>query len=94
MAPSIAEPAEEAQIQNPPPPSQQEQAKEPEAPQDTSSDKAAKVPQDGATSQSFEQALALTTLLAEGASKEKDKEVPPEAADKAPKAKLQIKLKP
>ena len=94
MAPTVAEPAEEAQIQNPPPPSQQEQAKELEAPQDTSSDKAAKVPQDGATSQSFEQALALTTLHAGGAFKEKDEKVPPEAADKALKAKLQIKLKP
>ena len=94
MAPIVAEPVEEAQIQNPPPSNQQEQAKEPEAPKDTSSNKAAEVPHDRAASQSFGQALALTTLLAKGASKEKDKEVPPEAADKAPKAKLQIKLKP
>ena len=69
-------PAEDAQLQNPPPPSQQEQAKEPETPQGTSSDKVAEVSQVGATSQSFEQALALTTLLIGGASKEKDKEVP------------------
>ena len=94
MAPTVAGPTEEAQIQNPPPPSQQEQAKKPEAPQDTSSNKAAKVPQDGVASQSFKQALALTTLPAGGASKEKDKEVPFEAANKAPKAKFQIKLKP
>ena len=93
MAPTVVEPAEDAQIQNPPPPSQQEQAKEPETPQDTSSDKAAEVPQDGAASQSFEQALTLTTSLTGGASKEKDKEVPPEATDKAPKAKFLIKLK-
>ena len=73
MALTFAKPAEEAQIQNPPPSSQQEQAKEPEAPQNTSLDKAAEVPQNGATSQSFEQALALTTLPARGTSKEKDK---------------------
>ena len=94
MAPTVTTLAEEAQIQNPSPPSQQEQAKEPEAPQDPSSNKAAEVPQDGAASQSFEQALALTTLHAGGASKEKDKKVPPETANKALKAKLQIKLKP
>ena len=90
--PTVAEPAEEAQIQNPPPPSQQEQAKEPESPKVISSDKATEVPKDGAASQSFEQALALTTLPAGGDSKEKDKEVPSEATDKAPKAKFQIKL--
>ena len=90
---AVTEPAKEAQIQNPPP-IQQEQAKEPETPKDTSSDKAAEVPKDGATSQRFEQALALTTLPAGGASTEKDKEVPLEAADKTPKAKLQIKVKP
>ena len=94
MVPIVAELAEEAQIQNPPPPTQQEQAKKPEAPKDPSSDKAAEVPKDGAASQSFEQALTLTTLPVGGDSKEKDKEAPPEAADKAPKAKLLIKLKP
>ena len=57
-------------------------------------DKVAEAPQPGAASQSFEQALALTTLPVGGDSKEKDKEVPPEAVDKAPKAKFQIKLKP
>ena len=94
VAPSVTKLAEDAQLQNPPPPSQQEQAKEPEVPQGTSSDKVAKAPQLGAASQSFEQALALTTLPVGGAFKEKDKEVPPKATDKAPKAKLQIKLKP
>jgi len=29
-----------------------------------------------------------------GVSKEKEKEVPPEATDKAPKSRVQIKLKP
>ena len=73
VAPLVTKPAEDAQLQNPPPPSQQEQAKEPEAPQGTSSDKVAEVPQVEAASQSFEQALALTTLPARGTSKEKDK---------------------
>ena len=94
VAPPVAKLAEDAQLQNPPPPSQQEQAKETEAPQGTSSNKVAEVPQVGAVSQSFEQVLVLTTLPAGGASKEKDKEVPPEAIDKAPNAKLQIKFKP
>ena len=93
VAPSVAKLAEDAQLQNPPPPSQQEQAKETKAPQGISSDKVAEVPQVRAASQNFEQVLVLTTLPAGGASKEKDKEVPPEAADKAPKAKLQIKFK-
>ena len=48
--PTVAEPAEKAQVQNPPPPSQQKQAKEPEAPKVISSDKAAEVPKDGIAS--------------------------------------------
>ena len=32
VVPTVVEPAEEAQLQNSPPPSQQEQAKEPEVP--------------------------------------------------------------
>ena len=48
----------------------------------------------GAASQTFEKELASTTLPVGGASKEKEKEVPLEATDKAPKSKLQIKLKP
>ena len=94
IAPTITKPAEDAQLQNPPPPSQHESTKEPKAPQGTSSDKAVEVPQVEAASQNFEQALALITLPAGGASKKKDKEVPPEIVDKASKAKLQIKLKP
>ena len=70
------------------------QVKKPEVPQGTFSNKVADAPQHGAASQSFELALALTTLPVGGASKEKDKEVPPKVADKAPKAQLQIKLKP
>ena len=87
-ASTVADLVEEAQTQNPIPPSQQEQSKEPEAPKDTSSDKAAEVPQDGAAFQSFEQALASTTLPVGGVPKEKEKVVPPEAANKAPKTKL------
>ena len=88
VAPPVTKPAKDAQLQNPPLPCQQEQAKEPEIPQGTSSDKVAEAPQLRAVSQSFEQALALTTFPVGGASKEKDKEVPPEVANKAPKAKL------
>ena len=94
VAPPVAKLAEDAQLQNLPPPSQHESTKEPKALQGTSSDKAVEVPQVEEASQSFEQALALTTLAAGGTSKEKDKEVPPKTADKASKAKLQIKLKP
>ena len=70
------------------------QAKEPEIPHGTSSDKVAEAFQPMVASQNFEKDLASTTLPAGGASKEKDKEVPIEATDKAPKSKLQIKLKP
>ena len=92
VAPPVTRPAEDAQLQNPLPPSQQEQAKEPEVSQGASSDKVAEASQLGAASQSFEQALASYTLLVGGASK--DKEVLPNAADKALKSKIQIKLKP
>ena len=51
-------------------------------------------PQPEAASQDFEKQLALVTLSAEGSFKEKEKEAPLEAADQAPKSKLQIKLKP
>ena len=50
--------------------------------------------QPGATSQGFKKELASTTLPVGGASKEKEKEIPLEAADKAPKSRVQIKLKP
>ena len=59
-----------------------------------SSDKVAESLQPGAAFQSFEKELASTTLPVEGASKEKEKEIPPEATDEAPKSKVQIKLKP
>ena len=93
-APPVIPLAEDAQPQNPPPPSQQEQAKEAEIQKGTSSDKVAEALQPGAAFESFEKDLASTTLLVGEAFKEKDKKVPPKAADKAPKSKLQIKLKP
>ena len=56
-------------------------------------DKVAESLQPGAASQGFEKELASTTLLVGGASKEKEKEIPPEAIDKATKSRVQIKLK-
>ena len=88
VAPPVTKQAEDAQLQNPPPSSQREQAKEPEIPYGTSSNKVAEALQPRAASQSFERDLASTTLPMGKASKEKDKEVPIEAADKAPKSKL------
>ena len=61
---------------------------------DSSSDKVTEVSQPGVASQDFEKQLASFTLPVEWALKEKEKEIPLEAADKAPKSKLQIKLKP
>ena len=57
-------------------------------------DKVAEALQPGAASQGFEKELASTILPVEGASKEKEKEIPPEGADKDPKSRVQIKLKP
>ena len=93
-APPVSQPAEEAQPQNPPSSSQQEQDKEPETLKGSSLDKVAEALQPGAASQGFEKEPASTTLPVGGASKEKEKEIPPEATDKAPKSGVQIKLKP
>ena len=92
--PLVIPPAEDAQLQNPPPPSQQEQVKEVDIQKGTSSDKIVEVLQPRAASASFEKDLASTILSMGGASKDKDKEVPPETTNKASKSKLQIKLKP
>ena len=51
-------------------------------------------PKPGTASQDFEKQLALVTLPAQESLKDKEKEITPEAADQAPKPKLQIKLKP
>ena len=93
-APPVTKSPEDAQLQNPPTSNQQEQTKELEVPQGTSSDRVAEAPQPGAASQNFEKELASTTLPVGRASKEKEKEIPPESTDKASKSKLQIKLKP
>ena len=93
-APPVSQPAEEAQPQHPLSFSQQEQNREPETLKDSSSDKVAEAFQPGAASQGFEKELVSTTLPVEGASKEKEKEIPPKVADKAPKSRVQIKLKP
>nr|XP_023899883.1 myosin-2 heavy chain-like [Quercus suber]XP_023918535.1 myosin-2 heavy chain-like [Quercus suber] len=86
--------AKEAQTQNLSPLNQQEQPKVPEISKDISSDQAGEKPKDGEASQSFEQALASTTLPAGGVQTDKEKDVPPPAIGKAPQSKLQIKLKP
>ena len=93
-APPVSQPIKEAQSQYPPSTSQQEQGREQETLKDSSSNKVTEAFQPRATSQDFEKQLALVNLPAEGSLKEKEKEIPPEAANQAPKSKLQIKLKP
>ena len=93
-APPTSQPIKEAQSQHPPSTSQQAQGKEQETLKDSSLDKVTEVPQPEAASQDFEKQLASVTLPAEGSLKEKEKKAPLEAADQAPKSKLQIKLKP
>ena len=93
--PPVSQLAEEVQPQHLPSSSQQEKGKEHETLKDSSSDKVAEALQPGVAFQGFEKELASTTLPIEGTLKEKkEKEIPPEAADKAPKSKIQIKLKP
>ena len=84
----------EAPPQHPPSTVQLEQGREQETLKDSSLDKVTKAPQPEAASQDFEKQLASVTLPAEGSLKEKEKKSPPEAANQAPKSKLQIKLKP
>ena len=93
-APLVSQPAEVAQPQHPPSSNQQEQGREQEILKDSSLDKVTEAPQPGAASQDFEKQLASVTLPVERALKEKEKETPPETADKAPKSKPQVKLKP
>ena len=90
----VSQPVKEAQSQHPPSSSQQEQGRKQETLKDSSSDKVTEALQPRAASQDFEKQLALVTLPIEGALKEKEKEIPPKAADKVPKSKPQIKLKP
>ena len=90
----VSQPTKEAQSQHPPSTSQQEQGRKQETLKESSSNKVTEALQPGAASQDFEKQLASVTLPAEGSLKEEEKEIPPEAADQAPKSKLQIKLKP
>ena len=93
-APPVSQPTKKAQSQHPPSTNQQKQGRKQETLKDSSSDKVIEALQPGATSQDFEKQLDSVTLPVEGSLKEKEKEIPPEAADQAPKSKLQIKLKP
>ena len=88
VAPPAPQPVKEAQPQHPPSTGQQEQGREQEIQKGPSSDKVTEAPQLGATSQDFEKQLASITLPAQGSLKGKEKETPPEVADKAPKSKL------
>ena len=74
-APLVSQPAKEAQSQHPPLTSQQEQGREQEILKDSSSDKVIEALQLEAASQDFKKQLASVTLLAEGALKEKEKEI-------------------
>ena len=85
VASTVAEPIKKTHPQDPLPPNQQGKTKEPEAPKEISSDKAAEVPEDGAASQGFEQALALVTVPAGEAPKEKEEMIPTEADKPASK---------
>ena len=57
-------------------------------------DKVTEASQARIASQDFEKQLALVTLPAQESLKGKEKEIPPQVADQAPKPKFQIKLKP
>nr|XP_023915616.1 uncharacterized protein LOC112027176 [Quercus suber] len=89
---TAAEPPKEVQTQAPPSLNQQEQPQMPEKAKDLSLAKEVAGPKNEAASQTFEQALASTTLPAGEAPMAQEKDVPPEAAGKAPPPKLQIKL--
>ena len=94
IAPLAPQPVKEAPFQHPPTVGQLEQGKEKETQKGPSSDKVTEAFQPGTASQDFEKQLALVTLPAQESLKGKEKEIPPEVADQAPKPKFQIKLKP
>ena len=93
-APLAPQLTNEAPPQHPPSTVQPEHGSVQETLKDFSLDKVTEAPQPEAASQDFEKQLASVTLPAEGSLKEKEKKSPPEAADQAPKPKLQIKLNP
>ena len=94
IAPLVPQPITETPPQHPPSTAQPEQGKEKEIHKGPFSDKVTEAPQPGTASQDFEKQLALVTLPAQESLKDKEKEITLEAADQAPKPKLQIKLKP
>ena len=94
IAPLVPQPITETPPQHPPSTAQPEQGKEKEIQKGPFSDKVTEAPQPGSASQDFEKQLALVTLPAQESLKGKEKEITLEAADQAPKPKLQIKLKP
>ena len=94
IAPPAPQPVNEAPPQHPPTTDQPEQGKEKETQKGPSSDKVTEAPQLGTAFQDFEKQLALVILHAQESLKGKEKEIPPDVADQAPKPKLQIKLKP
>ncbi|XP_065618607.1 uncharacterized protein LOC112029546 [Quercus suber] len=85
---TAVEPPKEVQTQAPPSLNQKEQPQMLEKVKDLSSVKEVEGPKNGAASQNFEQALASTTLPVGEAPKAQEKDVPPEAAGKAPPPKL------
>ena len=91
--PPVSQLIKEAQSQHPPSTNQQEQGREQETLKDSSSDKVTEALQPKAASQDFEKQLASVTLPAEGSLKEKETEIPPKAATKAPNSKLERQLK-
>ena len=90
----MPQPPAEASSQPLPTAAQPDQGKEKETQKGPLSGEVTEVPQPGTASQDFEKQLALVTLPAQEPPKDKEKETNPEAADQAPKHKLQIKLKP
>ena len=93
-APLAPQPTAEASSQPLPSASQPDQGKEKEVQKGPFSGEVTEAPQPGIASQDFEKQLALVTLPAQESLKDKEKETNLEAADQAPKYKLQIKLKP
>ena len=93
-APLVPPPPAEASSQPLPTAAQLDQDKEKESEKGPLSGEVTEAPQPGTASQDFEKQLALVTLPAQEPPKDKEKKTNPEAADQAPKHKLQIKLKP
>ena len=93
-APLAPQQTAEASSQHLPFAAQPDQGKEKEVQKGPLSSEVTEAPQPGIASQDFEKQLALVTLPAQESLKDKETEITPEAADQAPKPKLQIKLKP